>query len=80
MNDDNNVFKAIGEVWADAGANNQDQEFISAMISYLTKAALWYAVDGFSEHSDDDTEAIEAIIRKKVSDLLLEEVAKVNGT
>lgn len=74
------ISERIGSLWADAAGAGLDVEFIEEMVSVLVMAALSLCVDDYDTYIGDDTDAIEETIIKKVHNLLLTEVAKVNGT
>ncbi|MCA9181947.1 MAG: hypothetical protein KDA51_10860 [Planctomycetales bacterium] len=74
------MSRRLGMIWADAAGDGHDAEFIEETISVLVMASLAHGVAGYHDYADDDTDAIEDAIARKVNDLLLTEVAKVNGT
>lgn len=78
MRDD--FSERIGSTWSDAAGAGLDAEFIEEMVSVLVMAALSLGVDDYDTYIGDDTDAIEDTIIKKVHNLLLTEIAKVNGT
>jgi hypothetical protein len=71
------LYARIGEVHADAAGANIEHQLIQVLIVHLVDAALSVGVDGWNDYLNRQiTEAVE----RKVHDLLLAEVTKINGT
>jgi len=78
--DRDDMSERLTSVWLDALDADLDAEFIQDAIQTVVIAALELGVEGFQDYMDEDTEAIEETLTKKVNELLLTEIAKINGT
>jgi 2-methylaconitate cis-trans-isomerase PrpF len=78
--DRDDISERLTSVWLDALDAGLDAEFIQDAIQTVVIAALELGVEGFQDYMDEDTEAIEETLTKKVNELLLTEIAKINGT
>ena len=78
--DRDDISERLTSVWLDALDAGLDAEFIQDAIQTVVIAALELGVEGFQDYMDEDTEAIEETLAKKVNELLLTEIAKINGT
>ncbi|MCA9180565.1 MAG: hypothetical protein KDA51_03910 [Planctomycetales bacterium] len=78
--DRDDISERLTSVWLDALDAGLDAEFIQDAIQTVVIAALELGVEGFEDYMDEDTEAIEETLTKKVNELLLTEIAKINGT
>lgn len=78
--DRDDISERLTSVWLDALDAGLDAEFIQDAIQTVVIAALELGVEGFQDYMDEDTEAIEETLTKKVNELLLIEIAKINGT
>lgn len=79
MNRDD-ISEYLSSVWLAAGNADLEAEFIQDAIQAVAIAALELGVENYGDYVDEDTDAIEATLIKKVNELLLVEIAKINGT
>ncbi len=78
--DHDEISRRLNSIWADACGAGLEPEFIFDVTNAAAVAALMLGVEDYSRYSDDDTDAIAETVAKKVRELLLVEVAKINGT
>jgi hypothetical protein len=71
------IYSRVGEIHADAAGENLEPQFIEVAATHLVAAALSVGVEEWDDRGD---EIIAESLRRKVHDLLLTEVAKINGT
>jgi hypothetical protein len=71
------IYARIGDIHAEACGAEIEHEFIEVMVEHLVEAALSVGVEGWATAGDPE---IENSIGKKVHNLLLMEVARINGT
>lgn len=79
MNRDD-ISERLTSVWLDALDAGLDAEFIQDAIQTIVIASLDLGVEGYADYLDADTDAIDSLLIAKVNELLLTEIAKINGT
>ena len=80
MDDRERIGLALDRLWIESVSLGVESEFMDELVYTLVQFALSIGVEGMDDYADDDTDAIEETIIKKVHNLLLTEIAKVNGT
>lgn len=78
--DRDDISERLTSVWLDALDAGLDAEFIQDAIQTVVIAALELGVEGYADYLDADTDAIDSLLIAKVNELLLIEIAKINGT
>lgn len=74
------ISEYLSSVWLAACDAGLDAEFTQDAIQAVVIAALDLGVEGYEDYLDADTDAIESLLIAKVNELLLIEIAKINGT
>lgn len=80
MVDRDEISRRMASLWHDASDAGLAVEFIQDAIQTVVIAALDLGVEGYADYLDADTDAIDSLLIAKVNELLLIEIAKINGT
>ena len=78
--DRDDISERLTSVWLDSLDAGLAAEFIQDAIQTIVIAALDLGVEGYADYLDADTDAIDSLLIAKVNELLLTEIAKINGT
>lgn len=71
------IYTRVGEIHADAAGANIEHQIIEVLVVHLVDAVLSVGVEGWNDYLDQQ---ITETLQRKVHELLLVEVAKINGT